>query len=121
MNGYIALISVLIVLAVVLVAAIGAGFMAINEADMGLQKDLGSKAYFLAHSCAEEALQQVHDAPSFQGTGDIVFDKGTCQYQVTGSTINASGTVSGFVRRMQLTFDQSGAEINIISWQEVVE
>jgi len=124
MKGYIAIISVLIILSVVLVVALGAGFMSIGEADMGLKIDQDSESYYLASACAEEALQRIHDSISFQGSGNLSFSNGSCSYTVIlGSgesrTINASGALNNIIRRIKITISQITPAINISLWQEV--
>jgi len=121
MNGYIALISVLIILAVISTGAITAAFLSIGEAGMGLQKNQSSEAYYLASACGEEALQQINDFPLFQGIGILTFDNGDCQYRVAGNTISASGVVNSFVRRIQIVISQISPVIIISSWQEVAD
>ncbi|KPJ55095.1 hypothetical protein AMJ47_01045 [Parcubacteria bacterium DG_72] len=126
MNGYIALMSVLVILAVILAAAIGASFLSISEAGMGLGKDQSSSAYYLASACAEEALQQINGSLDFQGSGAVSFSNGDCSYEViVGSgqdrTIRASGIVADVVRKIIISVDQVVPIINIASWQEVAD
>lgn len=126
MNGYVALMSVLVILAVILAAAIGASFLSISEAGMGLQKNQSSSAYYLASACAEEALQQINDSLDFQGSGAASFVNGDCSYEVIiGSgqdrIIRASGIVAVVARKISISLDQVVPIINITSWQEVAD
>lgn len=123
-QGYIALISVLIISATVLLLGISASLLALGEANMGLLKNQSSEAYFLANLCAEEALQQIQDSVPFQGNGNISAGNGICDYVVVkllgqNRTIDTSGTVGTIVRRISITLDKVNPNINIISWQEV--
>ena len=126
MNGYIALMSLLIILAVILTAAIGSSFLSISEAGMSLTKNQSSSAYYLASACAEEALQQINDSLDFQGLGNLYLDNGDCSYEViAGSgqnkTIKASGVVVDVVKRISINVNQVVPIINITSWQEVAD
>ena len=56
MRGYIALISVLIISAVVLLIATSASLFSIGEANMGLEESQSWQAYYLANLCIEKAL-----------------------------------------------------------------
>ena len=124
MNGYIALISIIIICAVVLLIAVSAGLLSISEAGMGLKKNQASEAYYYASACAEQALQQIRELTPFTGTDTIVFDNGTCDYAVSSQgggnrIITASGTINNIIRKIQITINQINPLINIISWQEV--
>lgn len=126
MNGYIALISILIISAIVLLIAISAGVLSISEADMGLAKNQASEAYYYANACAEHALQEIRELSSFTGTDTIVFDNGSCGYTVTSQggsnrTITASGNVGDITRKIQITINQINPLINITSWDEVAD
>jgi len=126
MNGYIALISILIICAIVLLITISAGILSISESDMGLGKNQASEAYYYANACAEDALQGIRDLTSYTGTDTLVFDNGSCGYTVTSQggsnrTITASGVVGDITRRIQITINQINPLINISSWEEVAE
>lgn len=126
MNGYIALVSILIITAVVVLVAISAGLLAISESNMGLTKDLSARAYYLADACIEEALQQINDSIPYSGTGGLTIGSGTCSYTVTSTgghnrAIEASGTVGTITRKVEATIDSITPSINITSWQEVAD
>ena len=124
MNGYIALVSILIISAIIMTIAISAGLLSISEADMGLEKNLASEAYYLASACAEEGLQQIRDSASFKGSGNLFFSNGSCNYNVIAQgpnnrTINSSGLSGDIIRKIVVTLDSINPSINIVSWTEV--
>lgn len=126
MNGYIALISILIISAVLLLVAVSSGLLSISEANIGLEKSQGSRAFYSASACAEEALQKIREFLSFSGSGNIATKEGSCSYQVTKSDgqnrlITASGTAQNTTRKIKIAIDQILPEINISSWQEVAD
>lgn len=125
-QGYIALITILIISALVLLLGISANLLAISESDMGLGKNQASGAYYLANTCAEEALQQIRDSVPFEGSGNLSVGNGICSYTVTRlvaqeRTIIASGTVGTITRRLSIALDKINPDINITSWQEVAD
>lgn len=126
MKGYIALTSIIIIMAVIALIAISAGLLAISESNMGLTKDLSAKAYYLADACIEEALQEINDSIPFIGTGGLTIGSGSCSFTVTstgGQTrlIDASGTVGSITRKVEVEIDAITPNINITMWQEVAD
>lgn len=104
--------------------AINIGLSSINEADMGLEKNLASEAYYLASACAEEGLQQIRDSASFEGSANLSFSNGSCSYNViargpNNRNINSSGLSGDIIRKIVVTLDSINPSINIVSWTEV--
>ncbi|MDO8663475.1 MAG: hypothetical protein Q7K28_01380 [Candidatus Wildermuthbacteria bacterium] len=126
MRGYIALISILIINAIILLIAISAGVLSISESNLNLEKNRSSGALYLASACAEEALQKIREFTSFQGSGNLALGEGTCTYAVTKLTgqnriIAAGGTVQNAIQKIKITLDGVTPDINITSWQEVAD
>lgn len=122
-HGYVALLAVLIVGA----ASTSIGLiLLINGTDSqktALVVQQSTQARSLASACAEEALQQIHDNTSFTGTNNLTLGQGTCSYTVTNTggsnrTIDASGTISGDIRRLKVYTTINASSITITSWQE---
>ena len=125
-KGYIALISVIIISALVLLIASSANLLSVSESDMGLQENQSWEAFYLATACAEEALQQIRDFAPFSGSGSLSLGQGTCTYTVIklvgeNRTIIASGTVGDAIRKIKITIDKINPDINIVSWQQVID
>ena len=104
--------------------AISAGLLSINEADMGLEKNLASEAYYLASACAEEGLQRIRDSAVFEGSANLFFSNGSCNYNVIAQgpnnrTINSSGSAGDIIRKISITINSISPSINIVSWTEV--
>lgn len=124
MNGYIALTSILIISAIVLLIALSTGLLSISELNMGLEKNQSAEAYYLASACAEQGLQEIRNSDSFTGTGNLSLENGNCSYDVsqTGGenrTVEASGIVNNIIRKIKISLDTINPNINITSWQEV--
>ena len=125
-QGYIALISVLIISALVLLIASSASLSSLSESEMGLEENQSWEAYYLANLCTEEALQQIRDSVSYEGSENIFLNSGNCSYTVIrepgqNRTINATGTVEAIIRKLRINIDQINPKINVASWQEVTE
>lgn len=123
-HGYVALITVLVVGAASL--AIGLAILVIGtdsqKSTLSLQKS--TQARSLAVSCAEEALQQMHDDTNFTGTNNLTFGTDSCTYTVTNTggsarRVDATGTAGGVVRKVQVYATIGASSISITSWQEV--
>ena len=123
-KGYITLLSVLIVGAVVLATTLSLFFMGLNSSQIGFTYQKLAEARVLADACAEEALQQIRESTSFIGAGNLTLGGGSCAYEVIGGvgqsrTIEASSVVGEVVRRVKIEIDAINPTINIIFWQEV--
>jgi hypothetical protein len=124
-DGYIALMTVLIVGAVsvaVACAVLLAG--ADNQRSVYvLQRSLQARAS--AHTCAEEALQVIHDTTTYTGTGNLTLGNGmSCSYTVTNTggnnrTITTVATVNSVVKRLLITATIGSTNIAVTSWKEV--
>ena len=125
-KGYIALVTVLVTGAVGMAIAVSLLSMGSSSTRTGLSLVQSNQAKALANACAEEALQQIHDSVSFEGTGSLTLGKGSCSYTVTAlsfqsRTITASGTVGTIVRKVSIALDNITPNINITSWKEVAD
>ena len=126
-EGYIALISVLIISATIFVLAINASLFGVAESDMGLQKFQSSAAFYLATLCAEDALMKLKDDLKYQGDEILTVDDETCTIlPLEGGgnqnrVIMTTGVVGGKVRKIKIEIDQVNPVMKIKSWREVVE
>ncbi len=125
-NGYIALITVLIIGAVGTAAAVSVILLGLGSSRTSFALEQSNQTKALANACAEEALQQIRDSVTFTGTGNLSLGQGTCTYTVTNDgaqnrTITASGTVGTMIRKVKITLDQINPTINLTSWQEVAD
>lgn len=121
MKGFIALITVLIILGVILLIGLGISQLSISEAQMGLQKSQSSQAFYLANLCAEDALMKLKNDSNYLGNETIIAENGSCQIlPIEGNwTVKVSGTVSNQIKKMEIIISQVNPEIIIESWQEV--
>lgn len=125
-NGYVALLSVLIVGAASLTIALAMLITGTDSQKATLVTQQSAQARHLATACAEEALQQMHDTTTFTGTNSMNLGQGSCGYTVTNTggsnrTVDTSGTVNGIVRRVKIYVTITASSISITSWQEVAD
>jgi len=125
-RGFIALITVLIILGIILIIGLGISFLSVEEASMGLQKSQSSQAYYLANLCAEEAIMKLRENSSYQGNETIPVGNNNCQIrpvQITGGkwVIEALGDFSSQIRKIRIVVTQINPRIIIQSWQEVAD
>jgi len=124
-NGYVALISILIIGAIGVSAATSMFLLGLGSSRNSLVLEQSSEAMGLADACIEEALQQIWNDDTYTGSGNSAFGNGSCSYSVSSSSIpkniTASGAVGSVVRKVSVTIDQVSPYLNLISWQEVAD
>lgn len=122
-KGFVALITALVVSAVVLVIGVGLGLGSINEMKMALQKSQSSEAYYLANLCAEEALMKLKEDSAYLGNENINMENGNCTIlPIEGNWIvKVLATASNQTKKMKLIISQINPEIIIDSWEEVAD
>lgn len=125
-EGYITLISVLVVGAVGISIALSLILLGVGSARTSFAYDQSHQAVGLADACAEEALQQIHDSTPFTGSSTFTFSQGACNYTVTSQggqqrTIVASSVVGTVIRKVKIIINRINPTILVTSWQEVAD
>ncbi len=124
MKGFVALITVLILLGIILMIGLSISFLSIGEVSMSLQKSQSSQVYYLANLCAEEALMKLKENSGYTGE-TINIENGSCTSLVSlaGSiwTIEVSANFQNQIKKMQIIISQINPEMIIDSWQEVAD
>ncbi len=123
-EGFIALLTVLVLGAIGVAAAISLLLFGLGASRTGLALEESGEARVLAGACAEEALQQIRNDVSFSGSGLLSLNGGTCSYSVTVETgqnrlINTTGTSGSAVRKIFIQLDRVTPKIHASSSQEV--
>ena len=123
-TGYIALMFVLIVGAAALAISLTLLMVGTDRQRETSVDQQATQARALADSCADEALQRIHDNIAFSGTDSLSLGAGTCSYTVTVTsgtvrTIATSGMAGNVVRKDQVSVTIGTSSISITSWQEV--
>lgn len=122
-SGYITLVSVLVVGAIGVAIAVSIVLLGVGSSQTSFANERSNQAKGLVNACAEEALQQIHDSPSFAGSDTLTLGQGTCGYLVINNggsnrTITSSSTVGTVIRKITIQINQIGPTIQISSWRE---
>jgi len=122
-KGFIAITTVLIISALVLMIGIGISLESIGETKMGLQRSLSSQSYYLTNLCVEQTLMKLKENSSYSGDETINVENGNCTIlPIEGNwTIKVSASSSGQIKKMKLIVSQIDPEIIVDSWEEVAE
>ncbi|MBU1159761.1 hypothetical protein KKD04_01075 [Patescibacteria group bacterium] len=124
-KGYIALISVLIIQALILAIIIGIFLRSNTETKMVLAEQLSSKSRALAEACAEYALQQLKNDSNYSGNESIIIDgSDSCDIlpiETSGSDkiVKTQSAVSGYTRKIKINVIQINPEMFTSYWNEV--
>jgi type II secretory pathway component PulK len=123
-DGYVALLSVLVLGAIAIAVALALLTSGTDRQRESLVLQQSTQAQSLAVSCAQEALQVVHDTTTYTGTASLTLGSGSCSYTVTSTgastrTITVSANVSSVTRKLQIYATINATSISITSWQEV--
>ena len=126
-KGYIALISVLVVLALAVLIASSANLASISESDMGLKEQQSWEAFYLASACAEHSLMSLkEDLGGYMGNETLTFTNGECKIEnVDGvgnknRVVKVSGSAHGFTRKIKVEINTVTPGTDIESWEEVL-
>lgn len=125
-EGYIALISVLIVGLIGMTITTSLLLLGVENNQTGIVQQQSNQSKVLADACIEEALQQISDSTPFTGTDTISLGQGSCTYTVTSQggqnrTITATGTVDDVIRKTEVIIDKITPSISVVLWQEVAD
>lgn len=125
-DGYITLISVLIVGAIGTSIVIALVLLGIGSSKTSIALEQSFEARSLATLCAEEALEQIRSNDAFSGTATLSIGNGDCEYTVINNggesrTIESTGTAGNVIRRTEVEISQIYSTIQITNWVDVVD
>ncbi len=122
-NGYVTLISMLVIGAVGLSVVVSLVLLGIDSSRSSLSLEQGNKAKALANACAEVALERIWKLDIYTGSENLTIGQGTCSWNVSSvsipKTITASGAVGENVRKVSITIDQLHPYLHVLSWREI--
>lgn len=123
-DGYVLLISVLILGAVGLAAVLSLILMGVSSSRSALAIQQSAQAKFLADTCIESGLEQIRESNSYTGGNTLGFGANSCVYEVFNlggniRQVNATGIVDQAVRKVKVITSSLSPKIVISSWQEV--
>jgi type II secretory pathway component PulK len=125
-QGFVALLTILIVLGVVLLIGLGISQLSISEAQMALQKYQSSQAYYLANLCSERALMALKENSNYNGENNVNIENGSCTtISVTGNlpakTVSVEASFQGQIKKIRIIISQISPKMIIQFWQEVAD
>src|SRR3989344_8577034 len=82
-RGYVMLLSVLVVGAVAIAVAVSLVLLGVGSSRSGFAIEQSNAAKGLANTCAETALEQIRESPSFFGVATLALGGGTFTSTVT--------------------------------------
>ena len=121
-QGYIALLTTLIVLAVALVTVGSVSLLSIGEAESGLALSKGENSLQFVEGCMEDAIFKIKVNQNYAG-GNISRPEGNCVITVSevGNSYTLTATTDSSVqyKRIVKVVLTRGNAITINSWQEI--
>lgn len=124
--GFISLINVLSVTTIGATIVISLLWLALGSSDNHLTLLRSMQTRATANACAETALLEIKNNPTYTGSDELTIDNIECSYTVTSQgaqarTISAASTSDGVTRKLKVIIDQVSPTINMTSWQEVAD
>lgn len=124
-SGFVALVSLLVIGAFILVMSTSISVRSISETAMSSGGELAQRAHASANLCAEQALMKLENTLSYTGNETLTIDGVSCTINAisgsgnTSRTVTAHSTVSNYSRKVQVVVSQISPIMLITSWQEV--
>ncbi len=126
-QGYIVLISVLIIGVVAIAITTSILFFGASSSRMLLSVEELYKTKALANACAEQALEELRQNNNLANGEHIIYiDEGSCEYTLivgTGDnrTLQIVSEIRQTFRKTEIIVDQLKPTINVSSWKEVTD
>lgn len=126
-NAFISLISVLVISIAGTAIALTLLWLSTGSTKSRIAITGSSQAGELANLCAEVALNNLKRNINYSGNETISVTEGSCQIlSVLGSgnnnrTIQTSGTVGTYIRKVEVQIQEVSPQIQLTSWQEVAD
>lgn len=125
-SGYIAIISILIISAVLLTSAFSVVNLGIFQSKSSLLKTQFVQNYYLAQACAEEALMKLKDdAGGYRGSETIYLDDNSCDILAVEKgkkqerTIKVLSSLYNLSKKIRVEIKKINPDMEIKSWQEL--
>lgn len=122
-QGYIAILTTIIIMAVVLATATTVTLLSIGEGQSALALFRGEDALQFVEGCSEDVLLKIRSNPSIAGTFTIGRPEGQCTATVeSGSnpwSVLISTQSTQYKRTIRVIFNRTATGITLTSWQEI--
>ncbi|HDQ22546.1 MAG TPA: hypothetical protein ENN28_01075 [Candidatus Uhrbacteria bacterium] len=126
-NGYIALISLIIISAVVLLLVLAITFSSLTQKLSMVESNHAIRSYYLANACGHYALLKLQADESYGGNESLVIDGQSCQVEdIWGSgnenrTVFASSELGLARKNIRIEISQLRPKTIIQSWEEFIK
>ncbi len=127
-NGYIALFSVLIIGALLLLLTLGFSSRTLSVRESTLAQELAVRAQLLAHGCVEIAINKLKNDLNYSGNETIIVDgSDTCMIVGIGGsgntdrTIYAQAIAGAYVQKVQVSVSSLRPRPTITRWESVAD
>lgn len=121
-QGYVAILTVLILMAIIITAATTVTLLSIGEAQSALALYKGEDTLAFVQGCTEDALLKARASAAYTG-GPIFRPEGTCSVTITKAgtiwTLTVSTTNTLYVRTIQVIINKLPTGITLTSWKEI--
>lgn len=120
-QGFVAIVTVLMISALVLLISFSVSRIAISQLQSGLSQTNGEEGWSLTDGCVEDALIKIWANPNYGG-GTISRPEGTCRVVLskTGNvyTLTVNTTATSFDRTVLVTATRTGV-VTVTKWVEI--
>lgn len=121
-SGAVALISVLVISAVIVVIGVGINLRSIGSLQSAFKSRRSTEAFYVADTCIEEALIRLRRNAAYSG-GSLAVGDGTCTITIAVNgnerTVTATATVDTFTRVLEAVVDVVNKIVTMKKWREV--
>lgn len=120
-----ALVTLLVFVSITTIITAAAVTITIINSQTTSKFATGEEALFVAEAGAENAVLKLLRNPAYSGslpTENLAVGNGQVTIDINGSptvTITSTGTVSNFIRKVQVTATYSNNQFTITSWQTI--
>lgn len=123
-DGFVALVSVLVLGAVGLDLAVSLLMLGLDTGRTALTYSQAVQASGLASACADAGLSQLKAAVACEADGNLQVGSGSCDFTaaVAGGyacQLTATGTVQNVVRHVQVNLSQVDPSLTVASWRPI--
>lgn len=119
-SGYIALASVLVISAVVLIVGTTVALLSINDIQSSLSSQKAEEVLGLVEGCAEDALLRLNNSNTIPSV--LTIPQGSCSVVINSQvganwTFTVSGTIGGYTKSAMVSAAR-GSTVSVTSWLE---
>ncbi|MEK7517297.1 MAG: hypothetical protein AAB583_02015 [Patescibacteria group bacterium] len=122
-KGYIALITVLIVMSVVLTTASTVALLAIGEAQSGFSLFKGEDTLTFVEGCVEDGLLKSRADASYSGGTIERPEEGSCSIAISKVsipwTMTVTTSITTYKRTIEIKYTRNPTGITLSSWKEI--